>query len=99
MVDLKDIDTQPLDPNFIYLPEAQAKYQKAIEASLRGIPVINGVIDLDSIWLECALPKDLIVEIFKTREIELPSNVEKVIANKAQVLAERKPAPPEEQPL
>jgi hypothetical protein len=94
MADAKDIDTQPLDPNFIYLPEADSKYQKAIEVTLQGLPVINGVIDLDSIWLECALPKDLIVDIFGAYEIELPANVEKVIG-RGRILAERKLALPE----
>jgi hypothetical protein len=92
MADLKDIDTQPLDPSFIYLPEAQAKYQKAIEVSLCDLPVINGVIDLDSIWLECALPKDLIIEIFKLCDVQLPDNVDKVMGAKGQVLAEKKPS-------
>ncbi len=96
MADAKDIDTQPLDPSFIYLTEADAKYQKAIEVTLQSLPVINGVIDLDSIWLECALPKDLIIDIFGSQEIELPANVEKVVG-RGKVLAERKLAPPEAQ--
>ena len=96
MADAKDIDTQPLDPNFVYLPEADAKYQKAIATTLQGLPVINGIIDLDSIWLECALPRDLIINIFESYEIELPANVEKVVG-RGKVLAERKLAPPEAQ--
>jgi hypothetical protein len=90
MADLKDLDTLPLDPNTVYLPEAQEKYRKAVEISLKDLPVINGVIDLDSIWLECALPKELIVEVFRTSEVRLPDNVEQVVDSQGRVLAERR---------
>jgi len=67
-----------------------SKYKRAIEKALPEIPVENGAITLEAIWLETALPEDLILEILGGDELELPPNVERIITRSGKVLYERK---------
>ncbi len=67
-----------------------SKYKKAIEKALPEIPVENGAITLEAIWLETALPEDLILEVLLSNELTLPPNVERIITRGGQVLLERK---------
>jgi hypothetical protein len=69
-----------------------SKYKRAIEKAIPEIPVENGAITLEAIWLETALPEDLILEIIKNNELLLPANVERIITRSGQVLLQRKPA-------
>ncbi len=68
------------------------KYKKAIEKAIPEIPVENGAITLEAIWLETALPEDLILEILTSNNLALPANVERIITRSGQVLLERKSA-------
>ena len=70
-----------------------SKYKKAIEKAVPEIPVENGAITLEAIWLETSLPEDLIIEILSGNELVLPANVERVITRGGQVLLERKQRP------
>ena len=70
-----------------------SKYKKAIEKAVPEIPVENGAITLEAIWLETALPEDLIIEILTMNELVLPPNVERVLTRNGQVLLERKRTP------
>lgn len=65
------------------------KYKKAIEKTMEEIPVENGVITLEAIWLELTLPEDLMLEIFAKGDVVLPYNVEKVVMKNGNVIAER----------
>jgi len=59
------------------------KYIKAIEASLLKVPIRQGnCIYLSDIWLVTSLPKDLIVEILRKYQIELPENAKAVVDGK-----------------
>lgn len=69
-----------------------SKYKKAIEKAIPEIPVENGAITLEAIWLETALPEDLILEILTSNSLALPTNVERIITRSGQVLLERKSA-------
>lgn len=53
------------------------RYREAIERVLPGLPVENGTISIDSIWVETSLPRDLIIEIVQ-EGLKLPPNVERV---------------------
>lgn len=64
------------------------KYAKAIEQALPQIPVENATIRLEAIWLETALPEDLIVQILREGDLDLPDNVERILADDGQVLRE-----------
>jgi hypothetical protein len=68
-----------------------SKYKKAIEKALPEIPVENGAITLEAIWLETALPEDLLIEIITSNELVLPPNVERIVTQSGRVLLERDP--------
>jgi hypothetical protein len=65
------------------------KYKRAIEKAIPEIPVENGAITLEAIWLETALPEDLILEVLGNNELTLPPNVERIITRSGRVLLER----------
>lgn len=65
------------------------KYVKAIEKALPELPVENGAIKFEAIWLETALPEDLILEIVKGHDLQFPPNVERIVTSSGQVLRER----------
>lgn len=54
-------------------------YRRAIERVLPELPVENGAIDVDSIWVETSLPRDLIIEIVRSGKLQLPPNVERIV--------------------
>jgi hypothetical protein len=54
------------------------RYREAIERVLPELPVENGTISIDSIWVETSLPRDLIIEIVQ-EGLKLPPNVERVL--------------------
>ncbi|HEW92950.1 MAG TPA: hypothetical protein ENF81_10505 [Thermotogaceae bacterium] len=59
------------------------KYVRAVESSLLKVPIRQGNhVYLSDIWLVTSLPKDLIVEIIKKYQIELPENVKTIIDGK-----------------
>jgi len=58
------------------------RYQQAVEKVLPRIPVKNGVIDVDSLWIETSLPYDLLREIIRENKIALPDNVERIGSNR-----------------
>jgi len=58
--------------------EMIASYKTAIERALPRIPVKNGVIDIDSIWIETSIPYELLQEVLRREDLELPENVERI---------------------
>ena len=52
--------------------------EKAIEQALERVPVRNGVARVHDLWLETAIPKDLIIELLKENEIRFPPHVKRV---------------------
>lgn len=55
------------------------RYREAIERVLPLLPVVNGTISIDSIWVETSLPRDLIIEIVQEGGVALPPNVERIV--------------------
>jgi len=73
-------------------PEFQVDYdayRRAIERVLPELPVENGAIDVDSIWVETSLPRDLIVEIVRSGKLQLPPNVERIVVRRERARALR----------
>lgn len=68
------------------------KYKKAIEKTLAELPVENGIITFENIWLELTLPEDLMFEILTRDDLILPNNVERVVTKEGKILAEQKPS-------
>ncbi|GEM_PF-3346635 len=70
-----------------------AKYKRAIEKALPEIPAENGVITLEALWLETAIPEDVIREVLANGGVELPPYVDKIVTRRGEVLYERGPSP------
>lgn len=77
-------------PDGVYLPDAMQNYARAIEKTLAEVPVVNGAVDLETLWMELGLPRDLIIEVLETMEIKLPPHVEKIVQRDGRVLYARK---------
>ncbi len=58
--------------------EMQASYKQAVERALQHLPVKNGVINIDAIWVETSLPYDILVRILRQENLVLPDNVERI---------------------
>jgi len=71
--------------------EMLRRYKQAVEKAVRRLPVKNGVIDIDSIWVETSIPYDLLHEILARDDLTLPESVERV--NPKSLVGE-KSAPP-----
>ena len=58
--------------------EMLATYKLALERVIARVPVKNGVVDIDSIWVETSLPYDLLRKILQRDDLVLPENVERI---------------------
>jgi len=54
------------------------RYKNAVEHAIARLPVKNGVVDIDAIWIETSLPLELLQQILRRDDLELPENVERV---------------------
>jgi hypothetical protein len=63
----------PTDANAMTL-----RYKAAVERAIPHLPVKNGVVDIDSIWVETSLPFDLLRDLLKRPDLELPENVDRI---------------------
>jgi len=55
-----------------------ARYKQAVEQAITRVPVKNGVVDIDSIWIEASIPFDLLRRILALSDLSLPENVERI---------------------
>jgi len=58
--------------------EMALRYKEAVERVIARVPVKNGVVDIDSIWIETSLPYTLLTEILRRDDLKLPENVERI---------------------
>lgn len=58
--------------------EIEAAYKQAVERAIGRIPVKNGVVCIDSIWVETSLPYEILHRVLKREDLILPGNVERV---------------------
>ncbi len=58
--------------------EMLATYKLALERVIARLPVKNGVVDIDSIWIETSIPYDLLRMLLQRNDLELPENVERI---------------------
>jgi hypothetical protein len=58
--------------------EMLERYKVAVERSLPRVPVKNGVVEIDSVWVETSLPYDLLEVILRREDLKLPPNVERI---------------------
>ncbi|MEN6368415.1 MAG: hypothetical protein ABFD77_01800 [Thermotogota bacterium] len=55
-----------------------ASYKVAVERALPRVPVKNGVVDIDSIWVETSIPFDILESILRREDLTIPPNVERI---------------------
>jgi len=58
--------------------EMLLRYKAAVERAIPHLPVKNGVVDIDSIWVETSLPIGLLRTLLQRSDLKLPENVERV---------------------
>jgi len=58
--------------------EMMLRYKNAVERVIPQLPVKNGVVDIDAIWIETSLPLDLLRSLLRRGDLKLPENVERV---------------------
>jgi hypothetical protein len=71
MTDENKVDPQSDD-------EMLERYKVAVERALPRVPVKNGVVEIDSVWVETSLPYDLLEAILRRDDLKLPPNVERI---------------------
>ncbi len=54
------------------------RYKQAVERAIPHVPVRNGVIDIDSVWVETSIPYKLLQEILSRDDLVLPENVQRI---------------------
>jgi len=58
--------------------EMKASYKRAIERAISHLPVKNGVVNIDSIWIETCIPYEILNELLREEGLELPDNVDRI---------------------
>jgi hypothetical protein len=54
------------------------RYCRALERAFERVLVRNGVVSVEDLWLETAIPVDLIVELLESDGVKIPPHVERV---------------------
>lgn len=55
-----------------------ARYKQAVERAIPHVPVKNGVVEIDSLWVETSIPYTLLKEILTRNDLILPENVQRI---------------------
>jgi len=58
--------------------EMLARYKQAVERAIPHVPVKNGVVEIDSLWVETSIPYTLLKEILARNDLILPENVQRI---------------------
>jgi len=58
--------------------EMIARYKLAVERAIPHVPVKNGAVEIDSIWVETSIPYSLLQEILAREDLILPENVQRI---------------------
>jgi len=74
---VKEQDQQE-NPEPIINDEMNASYKQAIERAITHLPVKNGVINIDSIWVETCIPYEILNEVLRQDDLVLPDNVDRI---------------------
>ncbi len=65
-------------PNLLDEKEMLLRYKDAVERAIPHLPVKNGVVDIDSIWVETSIPIAILRDLLKRSDLKLPENVERI---------------------
>lgn len=69
---------QQADATLALDKEMRGNYKLAIEKAIAHLPVKNGVINIDSIWVETSLPYEILNELLRDDGLVLPDNVDRI---------------------
>ena len=69
---------QPESPVPTIDEEMVASYRQAIERAIAHLPVKNGVVNIDSIWIETSIPYEILDEFLRRDDLVLPDNVDRI---------------------
>ena len=69
---------QPESPVPTVDEEMVASYRQAIERAIAHLPVKNGVVNIDSIWIETSIPYEILDEFLRRDDLVLPDNVDRI---------------------
>jgi hypothetical protein len=58
--------------------EMLGNYKQSLERAIARLPVKNGVVDIDAIWIETSIPYDLLRMLLQRKDLRLPDNVERI---------------------
>jgi hypothetical protein len=58
--------------------EMLGNYRQSLERAIARLPVKNGVVDIDAIWIETSIPYDLLRTLLQRKDLQLPENVERI---------------------
>ncbi|MCK4570859.1 hypothetical protein KAT84_02795 [Candidatus Bipolaricaulota bacterium] len=58
--------------------EMNVGYKQAIEKAITHLPVKNGVINIDSIWVATSIPYEILNEVLRQDGLVLPDNVDRI---------------------
>jgi hypothetical protein len=67
------VPAEPGDDEMFY------RYKVAVERALPRVPVKNGIVEIDSVWVETSLPYDLLEAILRREDLVRPPNVERIV--------------------
>lgn len=70
--------------------EMLLRYKQAVERAIPHLTVRNGVVDIDSIWVETSIPYRLLQEILVRDDIVLPENVARINTKSRVRIGERR---------
>jgi len=56
----------------------ELSYKQAIERAISHLPAKNGVVSIDSIWVETSIPRDILLALLEREDIELPDRVARI---------------------
>lgn len=56
----------------------KANYKLAVEKAIAHLPVKNGVINIDSIWIDTSIPFEILNEVLRDDQLILPDNVDRI---------------------
>jgi len=58
--------------------EMLLRYKQTVERVIPHLPAKNGVVDIDSIWVETSIPFELLQAILTQPNLVLPKHVERI---------------------
>ena len=76
-------------PNGLADEEMLLRYKQTVERVIPHLPAENGVVDIDSIWVETSIPFEILQAILTQPDLVLPEHVERINTKSRLRLGER----------